>query len=87
MKTKQRNLERTEERKQDTKAYQWDISSRALKDLYKVPLEPPLEYFIQVWSTHTKKTNSYMKEGNDGILGWSGEQETSHTRESLVYLV
>lgn len=69
MKTKQRNLEKTEERKQDPKVYWQDISTRALKDLYKVPLEPSLEYFIQVWSMHTKKTNSYMKDNNDGILG------------------
>lgn len=78
MKTKQRNLERTEERKQDPKVYRQDISARALEDLYKVPLEPSLEYFIEVWSMHAKKTNLYRKEGNNGILGSSGEQETSH---------
>lgn len=78
MKTKQRSLERTEERKQDPKVYQQGISTRALRDLDKASLEPSLEYFIQVWSMCAKKTNSYIKEGNNGILGWSDEQETSH---------
>jgi len=52
--TEQRNLERTEERKQDPKLYQQPISAGALKDLYEVPPKPSLECITKLWAMHAK---------------------------------